>query len=83
MADAAPLVGLNLVQLEALAEGKLAAADQLELDDLLARHAGGQLSEEETKRLDCILERVDQLNILKARAILTLEQQRLTESAKA
>lgn len=74
------LQGLNEIQLEALAEGRLAVAEQAELDQLLQRNSLGELSDTDAGKLDHILDRVDQLNILKARAILTLQALR-TETA--
>lgn len=67
------LVGLSKLELEALAESELAPRDRERLDDLLARNADGRLSEAEIEALDRLLERIDQLTILKTRARYTLK----------
>jgi hypothetical protein len=72
--DSELLVGLSVGELEALAEGMLAPAAQTRLDELLARNAENGLSASEQNELDRLLERVDQLTILKARARYTLHQ---------
>ncbi|MDF5726038.1 MAG: hypothetical protein PUP91_37455 [Rhizonema sp. PD37] len=74
IADVEILTGLNLNELQALAETALALRDQAQLDDLLARMQENQLSPDETATLDCLLARVDQLNILKTRAKYTLNR---------
>jgi hypothetical protein len=73
--DAELLIGLSEEELEALADGKLAPAAQLHLDELLKRNAESQLSEGEQSELDRLLSQVDHLTILKARARYTLLQQ--------
>ena len=73
--DAELLVGLSEGELQALAHSALAPAEQDQLDDLLARNAGGQLSETEQVALDHLLHYVDQLSILKIRARYTLAHQ--------
>jgi hypothetical protein len=45
--DAELLVGLSEDELQALAHSALASAEQEQLNDLLARNADGQLSEED------------------------------------
>ena len=70
------LIGLSEGELEALAEGTLAPATQARLEKLLARNALKQLSGAEKSELSRLLERVDQLTILKTRARYTLERQR-------
>lgn len=67
------LVGLSQEELEALAESNLAPAAREHLSKLLARNAENKLSEEETATLDCLLEQVDRLTILKTRAKYMLE----------
>lgn len=67
------LLNLSLDELEALANSALAANDQQYLDSLLAKNKESQLSEEESQSLDKLLARVDQLNLLKARAHYTLK----------
>jgi hypothetical protein len=69
------LVGLSEGELEALAEGVLAPFAQARLDDLLARNAERQLAAHEQVELDRLLERVDQLTVLKTRARYTLRSQ--------
>ncbi|MEO0434733.1 MAG: hypothetical protein AAF151_23875 [Cyanobacteria bacterium J06656_5] len=68
------LLNLSLDELEALANSALAASDQQYLDNLLAKNKEeSQLSEEESQSLGKLLARVDQLNLLKARAHYTLK----------
>ena len=67
------LLNLSWDELEALANSALAANDQQYLDSLLAKNKESQLSEEESQSLDKLLARVDQLNLLKARAHYTLK----------
>ena len=67
------LVGLSKLELEALAESELAPSDRERLDDLLARNADDRLSSSEIETLDRLLERIDQLTILKTRARYTLK----------
>jgi hypothetical protein len=68
------LVGLSVEELEALADSLLAPAAQARLDDLLARRKGKPVSVEEEKELDRLLQKIDQLTILKTRARYTLSQ---------
>lgn len=68
------LTGLSDGELQALAEGILSPAAQSRLDELLARNAEAQLSNTEQTELDVLLDRVDQLTLLKARAHFTLLQ---------
>lgn len=68
------LVGLSETELQALATGKLAPPEQERLSDLLHRNKNGQLSADDEAELDEFLERIDSLNLLKARAILTLKK---------
>ena len=60
--------------LRALAEGMLASSPQDRLSDLLERNRNGQLDADGQIELDKLLERIDELNILKARALYTLQQ---------
>jgi len=69
------LVGLSDGELEALAESLLAPSAQTRLDELLARNAESPLSSYEQAELDRLLERVDQLTVLKTRARYTLHHQ--------
>ncbi len=69
------LSNVSTTGLKALAEGMLAPKDQSQLDGLLARNAEGKLTEQESKQLDLLIERIDALNLLKARADFTLRHQ--------
>lgn len=66
------LPNVSVAGLKALASGKLAPEAQSQLSELLARNADGNLSEQETKQLDSLIEQIDELNLLKARAEFTL-----------
>jgi hypothetical protein len=70
------LVGLSVEELEALADSMLAPSAQARLDDLLGRQKQKQLAEGEERELDGLLQKVDQLTILKTRARYTLNQER-------
>ena len=72
--DSELLVGLSVDELEALADGLLAPAAQVRLSDLLARKKEKQLPPEKEQELDRLLQKVDQLTILKTRARYTLNQ---------
>jgi hypothetical protein len=63
--DSERLVGLSIEELEALADSLLAPAAQARLDDLLARRQEQPLSADEERELDGLLQKVDQLTILK------------------
>lgn len=67
------LQGLSIPELEALAESKLTTDSQQQLSDMLARNSENILSNNELAKLDQLLLRVDQLNILKTRARYTLK----------
>jgi hypothetical protein len=67
------LTGLSESQLKAVAKSKLVSSAQSRLSALLRRNAKETLTGAEQTELDRMLEMIDQLNILKARAILTLE----------
>jgi hypothetical protein len=69
------LLGLSSGELEALAEGILAPAIQIRLDELVARSKRCSLSSEELAELDRLLTRADQLTLVKTRARYTLWQQ--------
>jgi hypothetical protein len=68
------LVSLSQGELEALAEIKLGISEQTQLDELLEKNADGLLDESEMVRLDNLIEKIDQLNLLKARARYTLHK---------
>jgi hypothetical protein len=67
------LTNISAAELQALANIALSPAAQTQLSDLLMRNADGEISPEETAILDRLLEQVDQLNLLKARAHYTLQ----------
>lgn len=67
------LTNLSEAELRALADSHLAPAAQQELDELLTKQAERGLFEDELARLDALLDQVDQLNIVKARARYTLQ----------
>ncbi|MEH2319490.1 hypothetical protein [Nostoc sp.] len=70
--DSELLIGLNLDELQALAESSLSLKAQMQLQELLIKNSEHHLSNEETETLDILLAQVDQLNILKTRARYTL-----------
>ena len=65
--------------LTALADMALAPKNQSKLDDLLARNAEGEISLEELQELDLMLKKIDELNLVKARAAVALHQIRTEE----
>lgn len=67
------LQGLSIPELEALAESKLTTDSQQQLSDMLVLNSENILSNNELTKLDQLLLRVDQLNILKTRARYTLK----------
>jgi hypothetical protein len=67
------LTNVSLAELQALSGLSIAPAEQAKLSDLLARNSENQLSTEELETLDRLLDQLDQLNILKARAQYTLQ----------
>ena len=69
------LPNVSSAGLKALANAMLAPQAQSKLDDLLARNAEGELTEQESEELDNLIEQIDELNLLKARAQFTLRQQ--------
>jgi hypothetical protein len=69
------LTGLSDGELEALAEGMLAPAVQMRLDELIASSKEHRLSPQEQVELDRLLMRADQLTLVKTRAKFTLRQQ--------
>lgn len=69
------LTSMDVDELEALADSKLAPSSQARLDQLLAENSERQLSGDEAKELDRLLAKIDQLTILKTRARYTLKQQ--------
>ena len=74
MSDADLLPGMNEAELRALAEGMLSPQHQERLSELLQRNRNQTLMPAETQELNGLLDDIDLLNILKARAKLTLQQ---------
>ncbi|MCC5630976.1 hypothetical protein LC613_24475 [Nostoc sphaeroides CHAB 2801] len=70
--DSELLMGLNLDELQALAESYLSPKAQIQLQELLVKNSENDLSHDQTETLDRLLAQVDQLNILKTRARYTL-----------
>jgi hypothetical protein len=66
------LIGLNLHELQALAESSLSLKAQIQLQELLIKNSENYLSNEETETLDRLSVQLDQLNILKTRARYSL-----------
>jgi hypothetical protein len=58
--------------LEALADMALATKEQSRLELLLAKNAEGLLSKESLEELDTLLKKIDELNLVKARAAVAL-----------
>ncbi|MFN3193918.1 MAG: hypothetical protein ACE361_25630 [Aureliella sp.] len=69
------LPNVGIPGLRALADADLAPKTQSRLDELLSRNSEGDLSERELSELDAIINQIDELNLLKARAAYTLQQQ--------
>jgi hypothetical protein len=74
------LQDLSISELQTLAQVSLGLDGQTELSQLLEQSRQNHLSPSDQERLDQLLEQIDQLNILKARALYTL-QHRSTQSA--
>jgi hypothetical protein len=72
--DPDALAGLSESELRALAEGMLSPAHQERLGELLRRNQESGLEGDEQRELDRLLDQVDQMNVLKARAAFTLQQ---------
>ncbi len=68
------LTSLSLSELLALVNCAVVPTAQKRLTALLEKTARATLQSDETEELDSLLEQVDQLNILKARAQYTLNQ---------
>ncbi len=66
--------------LTALADMAIAPKNQSLMDVLLAKNAEGTLSIQESKELDLLLQKIDELNLVKARAAVALEQIRAERS---
>jgi hypothetical protein len=72
--DTELLTGVSIDELEALAAGVLIPASQVRLTELTAGAKRESLSADEAAELDDLLHKVDQLNLLKARARYTIDQ---------
>lgn len=68
------LKGLSIDELEALAKTKLSIDQQSRLNELIAKQKVDDLSDEEVQEIEQLLAYVDQLTILKARAMYTLHK---------
>ncbi len=68
------IVGLSEAELRALSSSRLAVGSQDRLADLLDLNRQGRLNVDEARELDELIEYIDQMNILKARAALTLQR---------
>jgi hypothetical protein len=73
---------MSIDELEALADTHLAPAAQQRLDDLLARQKEKQLTAGEEQELDRLLQKLDQLTILKTRARYTLNHEKTAARAR-
>ena len=67
-----PLRGMTESELRALAEAVVAPDRQQQMQSLLAAYRTGSLSPEEEATLDNLIDEVDQVALLKARAMYTL-----------
>ena len=74
------LPGLSRGALTVLSEGMLTLGGQERLAELLERNQQAELTDSELHELDALIEHVDQMNLLKARAMYTL--QKLDEAVK-
>jgi hypothetical protein len=68
------LIGLSKTELQALANVHLASEDQTQLSSLLGKQNEGTLSQQEEMVLDNLIAQVDQLMLVKAKAMYTLHQ---------
>ncbi len=75
--DIENLTGLSVEELEALADSVLAPTAQSRLEELLTRQKAKLLSVDDERQLDLLLQKVDNLTIIKTRARYTLNRQRI------
>jgi hypothetical protein len=68
------LLNMSEPELQALAEGMLSWPHQQRLSELLERNRSGIVNPTEEAELDHLLEHVDHMNLLKARAQYTLKK---------
>lgn len=73
-ADPKLLRDFSREQLEALAKSTLTTPEESQLHDLVEKKKAEALTAEETAKLDALLEQVDQLALVKARALYTLHR---------
>ena len=71
--DPEMLIGLSEAELQALSAGVLAPPHQERLTALLEANREGRLGPDDARELDSLLERLDSMNMLKARARYTLQ----------
>jgi hypothetical protein len=76
------LVGLSETELKALAEGVLSSPHQERLSQLLQLNQTDPLGADEEAELDRLLDYIDSMNVLKARAQYTLQQSSHTPLAE-
>jgi hypothetical protein len=72
--DPALLTGLSKDELQALADVELAPEEQEQLSGLLAKQNESELSNFVLAQLDKLISQVDQLTLVKAKAMYTLHQ---------
>jgi uncharacterized protein YnzC (UPF0291/DUF896 family) len=82
LVDPKLLKGLSIDELEALAKTKLSIDEQSRLNELTAKQKVDGLSDEEEQEIDQLLDYVDQLTILKARAMYTLHKMTVSSTPK-
>jgi len=71
--DLSPLLGMSESELEALAEAVVAPQRQQQIRSLLASNREGALNTEQEAALDSMIDQVDRVALLKARALYTLQ----------
>lgn len=75
-----PLQDLNDAELVALAQAVVSPERQEQLASLLQEHQLGALTSDKAAALDAMLEEIDQVALLKARALYTLHLRHLRRS---
>ena len=76
-----PLDGMGEAELQVIANAVFAPNRQKELDDLLHKNREGKLMQDEEQRLDTLLAEIDQIALLKARALYALNLYQVTGAA--
>ncbi len=74
MSDSELLKDVSIDELEALAAGVLIPSAQAHLDELLAKSQERQATPAEERELEHLLRQIDFLNLLKARALYTIQR---------